>query len=169
MPTLPGGTNMTRTHRWAGDLADDIDPVMVERLVDGERPDGYTAWERREAVRRLRLDGLYLRQIATRLGVQPRQVTRDLERYGLVKVGWQRARRAAAARRRVVAARLFAAGLRNIEVATLLGVDYMTVHQDREQLGFPSLGFNPTAGRSRDVLLAIYGHLLDNDRQEASA
>src|SRR4051794_511581 len=92
-------------HRWAGDLADDVDPVMVERLMAGLRPTTYTAWERREAVQRLRLGGLCHREIAERLDIDPRQVYRDLERVGLARVGWQRARWDTALRRRVIASR----------------------------------------------------------------
>src|SRR4051812_6244946 len=103
-------------HRWAGDLADDTDPVTIERLMAGLRPASYTAWERREAVRRLRVAGHLHREIAARLGIDDRQVLRDLERVGLSRVGWQRAQWDEAARRRVVAARLYGAGLRTVEV-----------------------------------------------------
>jgi hypothetical protein len=166
---MPGGISMSHTHRWAGDLADDIDPVMVERLTDGEHPTNYTAWERREAVRRLYLDGLCHRLIAARIGTNERQVIRDLQRYGLSRVGWQRTQWDTATRRRITSARLYEAGLRTIEVSTLLGVSYSIAERDRERTGYPSAGFNPRPGRSRAVLLATYGHLLDNDRQEASA
>lgn len=155
-------------HRWAGELADDIDPVMVERLMDGAKPDGYTAWERREAVRRLRLNGLCHREIAVRLDISDRQVCRDLERVGLTRTGWQRAQWAEADRRRVVSARLFAAGLRTVEVANLLNVSHGIAHRDRERVHSASTGFNPTAGRSRAELMALYGHLLDNEQEESA-
>lgn len=69
---------------WRQELADAIDDVMVQRLTDGTRPDGYTGWERREAVRLLREWGLTYRQIAARLGIHDGQVWRDLRRCGYV-------------------------------------------------------------------------------------
>lgn len=157
-------------HSWARHLADDVDPIVVERLVKGEPTDGYTAWERREAVRRLRLAGRTHQEIGERIGIDQRQVCRDLERAGLYRVGWQQNRYAAAARRRVISARLYTHGLRTVEVATMLDVAYTVALCDRDVLGFPSAGFvGSRPGRSRDVLLAVYGHLLHDDCQEASA
>lgn len=147
-------------HRWAGHLADDVDWVMVDRLAAGVRPDGYTAWERREAVRQLRRVGMAQREIAARIGVDKRQVCRDLERLGMYNTGWQRARYAAAASRRVITGRLYRAGLRPIEVVSLLGVSYSIAVMDRAALGLPSTGYNWSPPRPRDELLATYGHLL---------
>lgn len=71
--------------RWAANLADSIDEVMVLRLMNGQRPAGYTGWERREAVRLLRQqERLSYRRIADRIGIDPGQVWRDLRRSGLV-------------------------------------------------------------------------------------
>lgn len=69
--------------RWSLKLADDIDEVVVERFLEGYDCPGITAHERREAVRRLRMDGLGQRLIAARLGMWSRQVHRDLRRMGL--------------------------------------------------------------------------------------
>ena len=64
--------------------ANDIDGAVVERLMAGGYNGWYTAFERREAVRRLRSAGLSLSLIAARVGVSPRQVCRDLKRVGFV-------------------------------------------------------------------------------------
>lgn len=59
-------------------LRDDIDPIVVDRLVNG-RDVECNAWERRLAAQRLRRSGWKLSEIAERLGIHERQVTRDLK------------------------------------------------------------------------------------------
>jgi len=55
-----------------------LDPVAVRRLMAGEPPAEYTRDERREAVRRLRGQGMSLSEITAILGVYERMITRDL-------------------------------------------------------------------------------------------
>lgn len=60
-------------------LADEIDFVVVDRLVDGQIVP-YTSWERREAVTRLRRCGHTMQAIADKIGIDKTQVYRDLKR-----------------------------------------------------------------------------------------
>lgn len=63
---------------------DDIDEVVVERLMYGRRYSGpVRVAERREAVRRLRLAGHSATDIAGRLHVPSRMVQRDVSLLGL--------------------------------------------------------------------------------------
>ena len=71
--------------RWGGNLADHLDEAVVLRLISGE-PCPATTYERREAVRRLRLQRrLTYTEIARHLHVGLRQVHRDLCALGLVE------------------------------------------------------------------------------------
>lgn len=65
-------------------LADDIDDEVVRRLTEGQKV-AYTSFERREAVRRLDLQGVSRNAIARLIGVNPRQIYFDLDRFGLVQ------------------------------------------------------------------------------------
>lgn len=167
-PELHGGSSRTY-HRHAAHLADDIDDIAVEQLIAGAHPQGYTSWERREAVRRLHATGMPQLHIARRIGIAPRQVTRDLERYGLVATGSKPWTRTSVDHRRATVARLLTAGARVTEVAVLLHVTSERISEDRALLGLPAGPRSPIRGRSRAELLAAYGHLLDSNRQEASA
>jgi DNA-binding transcriptional ArsR family regulator len=60
-------------------FASDVDEVVIQRLVEGE-PVEYTAFERRAAVGVLRQEGASINEIARRLGVLKRQVSRDVAR-----------------------------------------------------------------------------------------
>src|SRR3954454_15490916 len=90
---------------WSRAFADDIDSVVVERLVDGQRVE-CTAWERRAAVAELRRKGRSHSQIADHLHMAERQVVRDLERAGMTNIGWLATQRERAERRRVFVTRL---------------------------------------------------------------
>jgi lambda repressor-like predicted transcriptional regulator len=59
---------------------DDVDEVAVERAMHGDRLTLNTA-ELTTAIRRLSVQGLSLRQIADRLGISPRTVSRRLARH----------------------------------------------------------------------------------------
>lgn len=167
-PTLARRTNRT-VHSWAAAIANDIDDITVDRLISGKPPATYTAFERREAVRRLRIDHhLTQPQIARRLRIDRRQVVRDLERFGLVDSGAKAAQLAEAARRRVVVARLVAAGARSREIARLLNVPEDAVTRDRIALGIAGERIGCRPCRSRDELLATYAHLLDHNTTEAT-
>lgn len=58
----------------------DLDPVAVERACDGDQV-RLTRAERTQAVRTLRQQGLSLNQIAQRLHIDQRQVSRDLDEH----------------------------------------------------------------------------------------
>lgn len=58
---------------------EDIDPIVVDRLVAGERIP-FTHGERVQAVHRLFAQGVPKKAIARQIGVHHRQVYRDLER-----------------------------------------------------------------------------------------
>lgn len=64
-------------HSWSLTVAE-VDEMAVERLVAGDRPEQFTSFERREAVRQLHQLGVSKKEIARRLGVHDRQVYRDL-------------------------------------------------------------------------------------------
>lgn len=66
--------------------ARDIDEIAVERACYGD-VEGLLPIDRREAVRRLRLQGMSQPQIARRLQMHERQVVRDLDRFRLLR--WQ--------------------------------------------------------------------------------
>lgn len=74
-----GSPRRSVLHPWAGHLRHDIDEVVVQRLMDGARVEHYTAWERRAAVCRLRRAGAYWTDICQRVGIDMRQVGRDLQ------------------------------------------------------------------------------------------
>lgn len=59
----------------------DIDPIVVQRLTDGDPITTYTTGERRDATRILRARGYSINRIAETLGLHQAQVTRDLRTY----------------------------------------------------------------------------------------
>lgn len=61
-----------------------VDPVSVQRAVDGDPPDTLTKQERREAVRVLYERGYTYSEIAQRLRTHSRMVHRDLTALGLI-------------------------------------------------------------------------------------
>jgi len=68
---------------WGAALADDIDQMMVDRLVAGTRPTGYTTYERCAAVAILDARRVPRAEIARIIGVGSKQVYRDLARLGI--------------------------------------------------------------------------------------
>lgn len=146
--------------RWAPHLAHDIDPVVVDRLIARVPVEGYTSWERREAVRRMHRWGLTPTQIARRLDIHDRQVWRDLERLRLVTTGRLDRSRANAHVRRTAVARLAAAGVATNEIALLLHVHSGTVGDDRCLLGCPAPVGPPRKPRPLNELQRLYGHLV---------
>jgi hypothetical protein len=142
---------------WSRAYADDIDRVVVDRLVDGQ-PADCTAWERREAVVRLRRRNLSHRQIAQQLRMPERQVTRDLDRAGLSDTGLLRRRRDNARQRREHIPDLHATGALIAEIGLLFAVSPDVVRRDYRQLGLPTPGAGGAKRcRSRAVLVQVYG------------
>jgi hypothetical protein len=89
---VPGPSELTRRRAAKADLwlppvdgaAVDVDPVAVQRAVDGDPPATLTRRERREALRVLHARGLTYDEIAQRLHTHTRMVHRDLCALGLV-------------------------------------------------------------------------------------
>lgn len=152
-------TNVFRRGSWSRAAADDIDPVVIDRLMTGQ-PTHCTAWERREAVKQLRLAGNTYSQIAATLRIGQEQVARDLRRAGLTR-RCNNLVKGEARRRRTIVERLAHAGLRPVEIHSLLpSVSYQRVMEDMHQLGFRPGAPGSRSYRSRDELLAAFGHLL---------
>lgn len=116
--------------RWHSVYADDIDETAVERLVSGRRCPESTCYERREAVRILRSRGLTYQQIADRVRVSDRQVSRDLRHLGLVDETLRRRRVSEAQRRRQHIAALIDTGQSSATVGAMFGVSGKTIRND---------------------------------------
>lgn len=145
--------------RWARDLADDVDPVVVDRLVAGDQTETGNAWERREAVRRLRARGDTYSEISARLNLDEQQIWRDLTRAGMTQpLNDDRAR--VARQRRQLIPSLIAAGAGRVELARLFNVSLPTIGCDLNRLGLRIGPRNRYTSRGRAELLATYGHLL---------
>jgi hypothetical protein len=61
----------------------DIDPIAVERIVNGDRSQSYTVAERRAAVEVLWRRGMTVLAIAQATGLKRKDVDKDIERCGL--------------------------------------------------------------------------------------
>jgi hypothetical protein len=70
---------------WRDPGQDALDEMSVARTVLGDPPAELHRYDRREAVRRLRADGLSYSQIARRIRVPDRTVGRDLVWLGMTK------------------------------------------------------------------------------------
>jgi hypothetical protein len=156
------------TVRWARALADDIDPVVVDRLVAGQPVPSYTSYERREAVRRLHTSGLSNAAIAARLGVHDGQVHRDFTALGIPPAWSRTAVLAAAARRRPVVACLAAAGARRGEIARLLRCTPWVIDKDLIAIGRRCSDIRPLPCRPLAELQRLYGHLLTDSQAGAA-
>lgn len=73
-----------RRRRQLADLRNYVDPVVLDRLIDGE-PAHPTRRERQAAVALLHSRGASYALIAARVGVSERQIHRDLTDLGLVR------------------------------------------------------------------------------------
>lgn len=83
--TSVGFTRGSRHERWYwGRGHDDIDPVVVDRLIAGHRIPANVV-ERREAVRQMHARGFTYSQMCARLGVAERRVWGDLAALGLAQ------------------------------------------------------------------------------------
>lgn len=160
---IPGaGDKPERRWTWKRCYRNDIDDIVVDRLVAGEHVNG-TRYERMEAVRRLHRQGMNIAAIARHLKMQSRQVYRDLYYLNLIQEGaLHLSHRQAADRRRAIAV-LVPAGVRRRELQTLFGVCETTISTDMRLLGLTGTGPNRKPIRSRSELLATYGHLLTAD------
>jgi hypothetical protein len=153
--------------RWARPLANDIDTVIVDRLVAGQPVASYTTYERREAVRRLAATGIPRKVIARRLSLDSRQVYRDLEAIGAAIQRRPVSPRVAA--RRALIARLVAAGANTREIALLTDCSRQAVCGDRRALGCAVPGRRQRSPRPLAELRRLYGHLLDSNSQAGAA
>lgn len=163
---IAGTVSKPKISGWARALAEAIDDVVVDRLVNGQSTP-CTAWERRAAVVRLHHRRWSAVRIATWLDMPERQVCRDLERAGLSAVGLLRQRQTAAAQRRRAVARLHTAGARVCEMAVLLHANQTVIGRDLVALNLSSRPQHHKPCPPRHELLAKFGHLIHQPAEEA--
>lgn len=116
---------------------DYVDPVKVERWINGDRKILLTKAERLEMFRRVHALGITTKEIGRRYYTSDRQALRDQAELGLVGNGTHPGLPLEERRARV--AELHAAGRPDDHIAKALGVENSTVARDRKALGLPVL------------------------------